>query len=92
MQWKLSSSLARITSFFLLLAGDLIIAQIDAPICTDTVSSWGWSFNSLDQDPCLVTAYMMSTCYGGGNIFSNSACTASCPHLQQRLSWAPSSV
>ncbi|KAH9047026.1 hypothetical protein EDB83DRAFT_1484422 [Lactarius deliciosus] len=67
MQWKTSSSLAAIASLFLL-AGDLVVAQIDAPICTDTVSSWGWSFNSLDQNPCLITAYIMSTCYSDGFI------------------------
>ncbi|KAH9052377.1 hypothetical protein EDB87DRAFT_504181 [Lactarius vividus] len=64
MQWKVSSSLAAIASLFLL-ASNLVVAQIDAPICTDTVLSWGWSFNSLFQNPCLITAYMMSTCYGG---------------------------
>ncbi|KAH8977666.1 hypothetical protein EDB92DRAFT_711304 [Lactarius akahatsu] len=63
MQWKMSSSLAAIASLFLL-AGDLVVAQIDAPICTDKVLSWGWSFNSLVQNPCLIAAYMMSTCYG----------------------------
>ncbi|KAF8463023.1 hypothetical protein DFH94DRAFT_481874 [Russula ochroleuca] len=26
---------------------------------------WIWSFNSLDQDPYLVAAFMMSTCNGG---------------------------
>ncbi|KAH9018637.1 hypothetical protein EDB85DRAFT_2294442, partial [Lactarius pseudohatsudake] len=66
MQWKMSSSLAAIASLFLLLAGDLVVvAQIDAPICTDTVLSWGWSFNSLVQNLCLIAAYMMSTCYSG---------------------------
>ncbi|KAI9447113.1 hypothetical protein BJY52DRAFT_1228459 [Lactarius psammicola] len=72
MQWRVSSSLAAITSLILLFAGDLVVAQISAPICTDLTSSWGWftidaqSFNSLDQNPCKVLAYMMSTCYGGG--------------------------
>ncbi|KAH9168064.1 hypothetical protein EDB89DRAFT_1634918 [Lactarius sanguifluus] len=68
MQWKVSSSLAAITSFFLFFVGDLVVAQIAAPICNDTLFSWGWSFNSLNQNPCLVTAYMMSTCYSGAFI------------------------
>ncbi|KAH9026785.1 hypothetical protein EDB84DRAFT_334626 [Lactarius hengduanensis] len=64
MQWGVSSSLTVIASLFLFFAGDLVVAQIIAPICTDLESSWEWSFNSLDQNPCLVTAYLMSLCYG----------------------------
>jgi hypothetical protein len=30
------------------------------------------SFNSLGQNPCAVTAYLMATCYGGGIYFKNS--------------------
>ncbi|KAH9009361.1 hypothetical protein EDB83DRAFT_2416633 [Lactarius deliciosus] len=70
MQWTMSSRpAAAIVSLFLLFAGDLrvVVAQIDAPLCTDFVS-WEWSFNSLDQNPCLVTAYLMATCYGGAFI------------------------
>ncbi|KAH9054916.1 hypothetical protein EDB87DRAFT_1361132 [Lactarius vividus] len=65
MQWKVSS-LATIVSLFSLIIGDFVVAQISAPSCTDVLSSWRWSFNSLDQNPCGVTAYMMSTCYHGG--------------------------
>jgi hypothetical protein len=68
MQWKVSSSLAVITPFLLsvlLFASDLVVAQISAPFCTDITSSWGWAYNSLDQSPCTVTAYLMSTCYFG---------------------------
>ncbi|KAF8266887.1 hypothetical protein EI94DRAFT_119964 [Lactarius quietus] len=64
MQWKMLSSLAAITSL-VLLSGDLVVAQVTAPFCTDFTSSWQWSYNSLDQSPCEVTAYMLSTCYGG---------------------------
>jgi len=63
MQWKVSSSLATIASL-LLFAGDLAVAQISAPLCLAT-STWLWTYNSLDQSPCMVTAYLLSTCYGG---------------------------
>ncbi|KAH9052378.1 hypothetical protein EDB87DRAFT_504284 [Lactarius vividus] len=65
MQWSVSSSLAAIASLFLFFAGDLVVAQIIAPSCTFE-SSWEWSSNSLGQNPCLVTAHLMSTCYSGG--------------------------
>ncbi|KAH9047027.1 hypothetical protein EDB83DRAFT_2553732 [Lactarius deliciosus] len=72
MQWGVSSSLTAIASLFLLFAGDLVVvaqmSQMSAPLCTDTGSSWEWSFNSLGHNPCLVTAYMMSTCYGSSNM------------------------
>ncbi|KAI9430045.1 hypothetical protein H4582DRAFT_1591734 [Lactarius indigo] len=68
MQWRVSSSLATITSLFPSFAGDLVVAQVDAPSCTDFESSWEWSFNSLDQNPCLVSAHLMATCYGGAFI------------------------
>ncbi|KAH9000991.1 hypothetical protein EDB83DRAFT_862082 [Lactarius deliciosus] len=89
MQWKVSSSLAAITSFFLLFASDLVVAQISAPICNDTLFSWGWSFNSLDQNPCLVTAYMMSTCYSGGNMFKNSCHSYAGPSREESLEANP---
>ncbi|KAH8977667.1 hypothetical protein EDB92DRAFT_711416 [Lactarius akahatsu] len=71
MQWGVSSSLTVIASLFLCFAGDLVVAQISAPICTDLVSSWEWSFNSLDQNPCLVSAYLMSLCYGAAGFTVN---------------------
>ncbi|KAH9054917.1 hypothetical protein EDB87DRAFT_1361206 [Lactarius vividus] len=64
MQWTMLSRPAAIVSLFLLFVGDLVVSQIDAPICTD-FESWEWSFNSLGQNPCLVSAYLMATCYGG---------------------------
>ena len=39
MQWKVSSSLAVITST-LLSAGDLVLAQISVPTCT--AAGWSW--------------------------------------------------
>ncbi|KAF8266889.1 hypothetical protein EI94DRAFT_1731882 [Lactarius quietus] len=67
MQWKVSSRLAVITYLFLFSVGDIVVAQlISAPFCTDTTSSWQWSYNSLDQNPCTVAAYLMGTCYPGG--------------------------
>ncbi|KAH9038687.1 hypothetical protein EDB83DRAFT_1731508 [Lactarius deliciosus] len=71
MRWGVSSSLTVIASLFLFFAGDLVVAQIIAPICTDLESSWEWSFNSLDQDPCLVSAYLMSLCYGNAGFTVN---------------------
>jgi len=65
MQWKVSSGLAAFTSLFLFVASDLVAAQITSPYCTDTISSWKWSFNSLGQNPCTVLAFLMATCYGG---------------------------
>ncbi|KAI9438017.1 hypothetical protein H4582DRAFT_230029 [Lactarius indigo] len=91
MQWRVSSSLATITSLFLLFAGGLVVAQVDAPSCTDFESSWEWSFNSLDQNPCLVSAHLMATCYGGGNDIL-LVYAALCPHRQQLLLLAPSWV
>ncbi|KAH9973121.1 hypothetical protein BGW80DRAFT_1252422 [Lactifluus volemus] len=38
------------------------LAQVYAPNCQ---VSWRWTFNSLGQDPCLVSAYLESTCNGG---------------------------
>ncbi|KAH8978191.1 hypothetical protein EDB92DRAFT_1991798 [Lactarius akahatsu] len=42
MQWSVSPRLAAIASLFLLFAGDLVVAQVDAPICTESESSWAW--------------------------------------------------
>ncbi|KAH9015342.1 hypothetical protein EDB85DRAFT_1898786 [Lactarius pseudohatsudake] len=67
MQWSVSPRLAAIASLFLLFAGDLVVAKVDAPICTESESSWAWSFNSLDQNPCLVSAHLMATCYYRGD-------------------------
>ena len=41
MQWRVPSSLAAITSLFLLPTVHLVAAQISAPLCTDEVS-WLW--------------------------------------------------
>jgi len=66
MQWKVSSSLTAFTTLFLLSAGDLVLAQVSAPLCAaTTINTWLWSYNSLDQSPCLVEGHMVSTCYGG---------------------------
>ncbi|KAH9021562.1 hypothetical protein EDB85DRAFT_2152277 [Lactarius pseudohatsudake] len=50
------------SSLVLLVAGDLAVAQINAPDCS---LSWKWTFNSLGQNACTVAAYMMATCNGG---------------------------
>ncbi|KAH9971461.1 hypothetical protein BJV74DRAFT_865871 [Russula compacta] len=59
------SNLAALTSLLLLFPG-FVVAQIFAPNCpTSSLVSWGWTFNSLDQNACTVAAYLMSTCNGG---------------------------
>ncbi|KAH9984289.1 hypothetical protein BJV77DRAFT_200464 [Russula vinacea] len=47
---------------FLFFFSGFALAQIISPICEPT---WAWSFNSLNQDPCEVAAFMMGTCDGG---------------------------
>ncbi|KAI9459401.1 hypothetical protein BJY52DRAFT_366461 [Lactarius psammicola] len=49
-------------SSYLLLIGPAR-AQVSAPNCTD--STFNWSFNSLQQNPCWVSAYLSSVCSGG---------------------------
>ncbi|KAH9992128.1 hypothetical protein BJV77DRAFT_453678 [Russula vinacea] len=46
----------------LLLFSGSAVGQISAPDCSLT---WGWTFNSIDQNACTVAAYLMSTCNGG---------------------------
>ncbi|KAI9455006.1 hypothetical protein BJY52DRAFT_692433 [Lactarius psammicola] len=38
-------------------------AQVSAPNCSD--STYAWSFNSLQQNPCLVTAFLAAVCNNG---------------------------
>jgi len=38
-------------------------SQVDAPTCTDT--SFVWSYNTLNQNPCLVAAYIAAVCNNG---------------------------
>ncbi|KAI9446133.1 hypothetical protein H4582DRAFT_2052241 [Lactarius indigo] len=38
-------------------------AQVSAPNCGD--STFAWSYNLLQQNPCLVTAYLAAVCNGG---------------------------
>ncbi|KAF8463026.1 hypothetical protein DFH94DRAFT_481974 [Russula ochroleuca] len=47
---------------FLLFFSGFAVAQIVSPNCEST---WSWSFNSLNQDPCKVAATMLGTCNGG---------------------------
>ncbi|KAI9438025.1 hypothetical protein H4582DRAFT_230300 [Lactarius indigo] len=63
MQLRVSSSLAVLTSLFLLSAGDVVVAQISAPNCTSL--SLQWSLNSIGQNPCSVAANLLGTCHGG---------------------------
>ncbi|KAH8978615.1 hypothetical protein EDB92DRAFT_552953 [Lactarius akahatsu] len=63
MQSGVSSSLAVLTSLFLLSAGDLVVAQISAPNCTSSLLQW--SSNSIGQNSCSVAAYLLGTCDGG---------------------------
>ncbi|KAH9066330.1 hypothetical protein EDB87DRAFT_1679074 [Lactarius vividus] len=41
-------------------------AQVSAPDCTD--SNFAWSYNSLQQNPCWVTAYLAAVCNNGAFI------------------------
>jgi hypothetical protein len=50
---------------FLLFFSGFTVAQIVSPNCEST---WSWSFNSLNQDPCKVAATMLGTC--NGNTFT----------------------
>ncbi|KAF8261140.1 hypothetical protein EI94DRAFT_1746680 [Lactarius quietus] len=47
---------------YLLLIG-LARAQVSAPNCTD--NDFSWTFNSLQQNPCWVMAYLAATCNNG---------------------------
>ncbi|KAH8995355.1 hypothetical protein EDB92DRAFT_197829 [Lactarius akahatsu] len=47
---------------YLLLIGSAC-AQVSAPDCTD--STFSWSYNSLQQNPCLVAAYLAAVCNNG---------------------------
>ncbi|KAH9992122.1 hypothetical protein BJV77DRAFT_453168 [Russula vinacea] len=53
------------------------LAQVYATNCTS--DTWQWTYNSLGQSPCTVTAYMMATCDGGLKYFN-------CSHV--RASWS----
>jgi len=53
---------APFASLFLFSGFQVAVARIYAPDCG---TSWGWTFNSLGQNPCTVAAYLMSTCNGG---------------------------
>ncbi|KAH9970053.1 hypothetical protein BJV74DRAFT_867515 [Russula compacta] len=58
-------SLAALTSLLLLLPG-FVVAQVYAPDCqASSLASWRWTFNSLNQNPCAVVSYLMSTCNKG---------------------------
>ncbi|KAH9955182.1 hypothetical protein BGW80DRAFT_375847 [Lactifluus volemus] len=62
-------SILAVLTTFSLLSGHAL-SQITAPTCD---SFWQWSFNSMNQDPCLVAAYLQSTCNEGSQ--SASSCT-----------------
>ncbi|KAF8274379.1 hypothetical protein EI94DRAFT_1782329 [Lactarius quietus] len=49
-----------VLSSYLLLLIDPARAQATAPSCT--VVSFSWSYNSLQQNPCLVAAYLAAVC------------------------------
>ncbi|KAI0250831.1 hypothetical protein BJV78DRAFT_1282904 [Lactifluus subvellereus] len=59
------SRLAILAAFKLLLLSGIVVARIDAPACIQT---WQWTFNSLGQNPCLVSAYLLATCSGGSSV------------------------
>ncbi|KAI0297406.1 hypothetical protein BC826DRAFT_1001669 [Russula brevipes] len=53
------SVLAAIAS--LLLFSGFTIAAIIAPTC-DSLLDWTWAYNSRNQNPCIVAAYLGGTC------------------------------
>ncbi|KAI9446131.1 hypothetical protein H4582DRAFT_2052239 [Lactarius indigo] len=68
----LTTNLARCPSRIPTLLSYLLIigsarAQVIAPNCSD--SSFTWSYNSLQQTPCLVTAYLAAVCNNGAFTF-----------------------
>ena len=80
-----------------------VLAQVNSPACTVSSLGWvrlthsvslsfndhlSKTFNSIGQNPCTVSAYLLSTCYGGGQ--SSFSCTTSHPHLTQNLISRPS--
>ena len=48
----------------------IVITTVHSLALTSPDGSCIQSFNSLDQDPCYVTAYMLSTCNGGSESFA----------------------
>ncbi|KAI0297411.1 hypothetical protein BC826DRAFT_165735 [Russula brevipes] len=54
------SVLATLTS--LLLFSGFTIAAIVAPDCNMSTSDWSWTYNSLNQNPCKVAAFLGGTC------------------------------
>ncbi|KAH9035487.1 hypothetical protein EDB85DRAFT_1943629 [Lactarius pseudohatsudake] len=83
--------------FYLLIIGPTR-AQVGAPNCTD--STFAWSYNSLQQNPCWVSAYLEATCNNGcqwvhlwriAYDFIN-ACSVLCPSFASRtfIWWAKS--
>ncbi|KAI0297402.1 hypothetical protein BC826DRAFT_165512 [Russula brevipes] len=51
----------------LLLHSGFAAAQISAPSCTLS-ALYDWSFNSMNQNPCTVAAYLLGTCNEGSFI------------------------
>jgi len=60
-------SLFVVFSALLMITG-LAHAQVSAPNCSN--STYGWSFNSLGQSPCLVAAYLAGVCNDGSFVIS----------------------
>ncbi|KAI9455005.1 hypothetical protein BJY52DRAFT_1282187 [Lactarius psammicola] len=56
-------SIPTFLSYLFLISSARAQLQVSAPNCTD--STFAWSFNSLQQNPCLVTAYLAATCNNG---------------------------
>ncbi|KAH8995357.1 hypothetical protein EDB92DRAFT_197950 [Lactarius akahatsu] len=54
-------SIPTFLTYFLLIGS--AYAQVSAPNCTN--STFDWSFNSLQQNPCLVSAFLAATCNNG---------------------------
>ncbi|KAI9455007.1 hypothetical protein BJY52DRAFT_692453 [Lactarius psammicola] len=56
-------SILSLLSYLLVVASARAQLQVSAPNCSD--STYAWSFNSLQQNPCLVTAFLAAVCNNG---------------------------
>ncbi|KAN0140948.1 hypothetical protein V8E53_001392 [Lactarius tabidus] len=62
----MSFPLLTFASYLILVSPLAVRAQLSAPNCTD--SSLAWSYNSLQQNPCWIVAYLAAVCNGGSFI------------------------
>jgi len=59
------SILTALTALLIFSSSATAGAQIFAPNCSTADSEWDWTFNSLNQNPCIIAAYLESACNNG---------------------------